>query len=135
GLPSQPVTRLLVRSYRHLFTLTPASRPWRYTFCCTFPVLRPPCGELGRWALPTTASSGARTFLPPLPPRCPRGHGRRPPGQPTGPSTNSTHPGYLVSLFLKCGAEKGRSFVLSGRIPQPYNGHHERRKVHQRPSA
>src|SRR5882672_3473525 len=49
GLPSQPVTRLLVRSYLHLFTLTLVRRPGRYTFCCTFPILAdggrypPPC--------------------------------------------------------------------------------------------
>jgi hypothetical protein len=47
GLPSQPVTRLLVGSYikglasPHLFTLTLDDRG-RYAFCCTFPVLRPP---------------------------------------------------------------------------------------------
>src|SRR5437764_9601734 len=61
GLPSQPVTRLLVGSYikglksPHLFTLTGSSRQptvkneavalpaayhsWRYAFCCTFPIL------------------------------------------------------------------------------------------------
>src|SRR5271166_1994384 len=51
------------------FTLHPSSFPWRYTFCCTFPVLRffpsEEEKELGRWALPTTASCGARTFLSP----------------------------------------------------------------------
>src|SRR5207248_7747801 len=42
GLPSQPVTRLLVGSYikglasPHHFTLTAHVR--RYTFCCTFPI-------------------------------------------------------------------------------------------------
>src|SRR5262249_32033074 len=62
GLPSQPVTRLLVGSYikgpksPHLFTLTPLSPRMqsvglkgRYTFFCTFPTLAaggrypPPC--------------------------------------------------------------------------------------------
>ncbi len=76
GLPSQPVTRLLVGSYikrpkpPHHFTLTaPGVIPGAaVSFCCTFPVLRQPRNHsrarLGRWALPTTASCGARTFLP-----------------------------------------------------------------------
>ena len=50
GLPSQPVTRLLVGSYIkpaapfHPYLIPPltAGGPWRYAFCCTFPVLRPP---------------------------------------------------------------------------------------------
>src|SRR5205823_6641911 len=78
GLPSQPVTRLLVGSYikglapPHHFTLTaPGVIPGAaVSFCCTFPVLRRPRNlsraHLGRWALPTTASCGARTFLPPV---------------------------------------------------------------------
>ena len=61
GLPSQPVTRLLVRSYRtvsplpwrgvrgegrgaslpHPSSLVPRPSPWRFAFCCTFPILRP----------------------------------------------------------------------------------------------
>src|SRR6266705_548228 len=78
GLPSQPVTRLLVGSYikglksPHLFTLTRR----RYAFCCTFPILvrghsllrmsAEARATFGRWALPTTASCGARTFLSPV---------------------------------------------------------------------
>jgi len=34
----------------------------RYAFCCTIPILPGRC-RVGRWALPTTASCGARTFL------------------------------------------------------------------------
>src|SRR5204863_3811147 len=76
GLPSQPVARLLVGSYikglapPHHFTLTaPGVIPGAaVSFCCTFPVLRRPRNlsraRLERWALPTTASCGARTFLP-----------------------------------------------------------------------
>ena len=41
---------------------------WRYSFCCTFPILyQPLMADFGRWALPTTASCGARTFLSPVP--------------------------------------------------------------------
>src|SRR5438045_8878931 len=45
GLPSQPVTRLLVGSYikgpksPHLFTITAEFHMTRYTFCCTFHVI------------------------------------------------------------------------------------------------
>ena len=45
----------------HRFTLTPRAEcpRGRFAFCCTFP------GLADRWALPTTASYGARTFLSP----------------------------------------------------------------------
>ena len=78
GLPSQPVTRLLVGSYikrlsRPTFSpLPPRERGRRYVFCCTFPILRrrasgfPEGPSFGRWPLATTAPCGARTFLPPL---------------------------------------------------------------------
>jgi len=43
GLPSQPVSRLLVRSYRTISPLPiPTSRDRRYIFCCTFRRLPPP---------------------------------------------------------------------------------------------
>ncbi len=72
GLPSQPVTRLLVGSYPAIsplpgpgFEAEPA-----VSFCCTFPILGPTLRtDLGRWTLPTTVSCGARTFLSPAPPR------------------------------------------------------------------
>jgi len=47
------------------FIVHPSSFPWRYAFCCTFPILPPGRPGMGRWALPTTASCGARTFLSP----------------------------------------------------------------------
>ena len=73
GLPSQPVARLLVGSYikepklPHLFTL--ASKPVLKAvyFLLHFPgssaIGR--ANRLERWALPTTVSCGARTFLSP----------------------------------------------------------------------
>src|SRR5438874_13107476 len=58
----------------HLVILSPSSR--RYAFCCTFPILirghsllrisEEAMATFGRWALPTTASCGARTFLSPV---------------------------------------------------------------------
>lgn len=75
GLPSQPVTRLLVGSYIKRRT-APPFHPYReghpsrrYVFCCTFPTLRPTGtranpSAFGWWALPTTSPCGARTFLP-----------------------------------------------------------------------
>src|SRR5262249_6639179 len=46
GLPSQPVTRLLVGSYP-AFSPLPGGSAGRYPFCCTFPALRfiPPPGR------------------------------------------------------------------------------------------
>ena len=57
---ARAVTRPAGELLPHRFTLTPtAERSWRFTFCCTFPSRSP-----GRWALPTTAPYGVRTFLP-----------------------------------------------------------------------
>ena len=50
----------------HPSSLIPHPFLWRYAFCCTFPVLPRPGGRVGRWALPTTAPCGARTFLSPV---------------------------------------------------------------------
>jgi hypothetical protein len=76
GLPSRPVTRPLVRSYikaTSARTISPlpdprpgGRRPSAVCFLLHFP--GPSAGPrsssgLGRWALPTTASCGARTFL------------------------------------------------------------------------
>jgi hypothetical protein len=63
GLPSQPVTRTAGALLPHRFTLTTHSRNCRSAVCFLlhFPDPR------GRWALPTTESCGARTFLQMLP--------------------------------------------------------------------
>jgi hypothetical protein len=67
GLPSQPVTRLLVGSYP---AISPLPDIPAVSFCCTFPILGPTLRtSLGRWTLSTTVSCGARTFLSPAPPR------------------------------------------------------------------
>ena len=50
------------------FLLHPSRR--RYPFCCTFPILHPPGGGLGRWVLPITVPCGARTFLSLVDRRC-----------------------------------------------------------------
>src|SRR5439155_23566104 len=124
GLPSQPVTRLLVGSYPAISPLpgvvdggrwtvdgekarrgascrsssclltvhrppSTVHHPRRYPFCCTFPVLRQPESRLGRWALPTTAPCGARTFLSPRRWRS----GQRPSGRPAN-----------LSLIIKDGS-------------------------------
>jgi hypothetical protein len=81
GLPSQPVARLLVGSYikgprsPHRFTLTEEACGLSGGMLsvalsrslATLPLSA--AGRLGRWALPTTASCGARTFLSPV---CPQ---------------------------------------------------------------
>src|SRR5438876_12093652 len=65
--------------------------PGRYPFCCTFPILRSrkPLRhrDLGRWALPTTASCGARTFLSPVRrgAKARRRSRQRPSGRPANP--------------------------------------------------
>src|SRR5688572_19495448 len=70
GLPSRPVTRPLVGSYikglasPHHFTLTERLPVRRYlSVALSLSFVR---GEanFGRWTLSTTASCGARTFLP-----------------------------------------------------------------------
>ena len=96
GLPSQPVARLLVGSYikgpksSHLFTLTSegsvsvagvSDGRWMRTLSRTPSdsdggilsvalslsfAAGSRASRLGRWALPTTASCGARTFLSPV---------------------------------------------------------------------
>lgn len=84
GLPSQPVTRLLVRSYIKALRpapfhpylhgepaayaagwSTPGSERCRFATPAVSFLLHFPC-PYGRWALPTTASCGARTFLSPV---------------------------------------------------------------------
>jgi hypothetical protein len=89
GLPSQPVTRLLVGSYIKEPMVPPPFHPYlihiradcpckqlgygsggilSVALSLSFASLRrwPGGRKLGRWALPTTASCGARTFLSPL---------------------------------------------------------------------
>src|SRR5580692_6236661 len=92
GLPSQPVARLLVRSYRTVSPL-PQRRKRRHGGLLSVALSRSPGCEPrpvraeflaeGRWALPTTASCGARTFLcPPFPARKPSRNEQRPSGRP-----------------------------------------------------
>ena len=63
---------LLVSSYLTVSPLPTKHAPWAVCFLWHFP------WPHGRWALPTIAPCGARTFLPPVPSERPEG--RRSPG-------------------------------------------------------
>ena len=105
------------------WALTPPFHPYpnagtpaqgRFAFCGTFPTRN----TFERWALPTTAPCGVRTFLRDVSPMLPS---RRPPQRPSG-SPQSQHPSYRThdsaqSGSTRIGRQDGRiAHALRGKI-------------------